>query len=229
MFLVFFACHRETPPDVSETTPVPVPAPQPQPQPQPEPTGTTGTTAETGAAPCVEGQVAGPTWPKPCDELCLPADQVLAVTAAAPIPCFTALGQPCAGQTDEGGYIYAIPGLPRMELVLLPGVAGGFDASWFSAAFGVATVYVPLGEVAPGGPSFVHTHRFEEPSLFAFADGRVTADLTFDADTAELNWIGYDPDCQYLDYYWDCTCDYQGFSVPVELTIDVVLADPTGP
>lgn len=217
------ACHRgASPPD--DTGPAP------------DDSGTATT------AVCVDGSPTAPSeWSGTCDgPLCAPERLARPVVTTTPLACVTALGNPCAGQTDEGGYFYRLvqaDGLD-LELAFLPALATDFTLDGVRANLGLVDLYrLPLGEpVQPDLQGFVATWWDSADALTGLAlDGtRLTATLAFPATEARVDYADLEPDgvCTAPppedDIVVDCTCTYTGFTTEVRLDLDLDLVRPDG-
>lgn len=199
------------------------------PSPGPEPADDDDTTDDDD---CVDG-VPDADWPYTCEhEFCPPDDLAVSLTAADPAPCYTALASPCADQTDEGFFFYKFePEGFYVDIGFDSAVGANPTDAQMLDAFSFLTVEWGRVEPTPqAGLDFVFYQRWDGPAAFdsfTIADGRLQAEVAFDITVVQYNLYGIDDNCLVEnDIILNCTCRFDGFSIPSTFQLDLPLMYP---
>ena len=158
---------------------------------------------------------------------CPPDDVFVTISSSEPVPCFSALGSPCEGQTDEGGHFftYQSPDGAEVELAFGPAIAMDFSQAGVLANLGTLFLRdIPIGDPIDGVP-FVTTHIVQE------LDCIQSIRLDGDRLTGTVHWIAPDvtyqeipeDECTAGDRILDCRCIFGEVRVPVTVELDLVL------
>jgi hypothetical protein len=148
------------------------------------------------------------------------------------LPCYTALGNACGTQLDEGGFFYrSESGLFQLELAFDPQLGQmGFSDEAFTTHFVALSItgmlmqetYHPVTRNGDDGLWIRFDRRWEAQELidagYHFENGRLIGEISGILDTVYYDWAeSSDSACTADDIIFDCKCRIEGIATPYTL------------